>query len=273
MCGRVGLLGGGVGGMSPVMLTSASMPALRSLRAACGETLNMSSTWAARVGDDTSFSGLATSWSRGSAAGTGGGGGDGAELESLRWPASSGRDSRSAISRRVGSHEAGHNRYGDIRRAGSAGCSKVEKARPGRDATGNSRWFSSSLNRCSAAGDVQVQYYGAGGASTSPSRPGRLDGRVYPAPRQPQSHCLSCGILWEYGYLGCLVMRRCRSAVETVGPARGSSGQAARGKAWRGRKLEGNWENWGPSLARPCQGVSSFGGGKSGSALVNVSRR
>ena len=41
---------------------------------------------------------------------------------------------------------------------------------------------------------------------------------MYPAPRQPQSHCLSCGILWEYGYLECLVMRRCRSAVETVGP-------------------------------------------------------
>jgi hypothetical protein len=53
MCGIVGLLGGGVGGISPVMLTKASMPALRRLRAACGETLNTSSAWAARVGDGT----------------------------------------------------------------------------------------------------------------------------------------------------------------------------------------------------------------------------
>ena len=168
----------------------------------------------------------------------------------------------------LGSHEAGQ--ISRIRRAGSAGWSRVEKARPGQDATGNSRWFSSSLNRCSAAGDVQVQYYGAGGASTSPSRPGRLDGLVYPAPRQPQSHGLSLGIPWEYGYLDCLVMRRCRSAVETVGPARGSSGQAARGKAWRGRKLEGKWENWGPSLARPCQGSRLWRWWKSGSALTLV---
>lgn len=43
MCGIVGLMGGGVGGMSPVMLTSASIPALRSLRAASAETLNVSS--------------------------------------------------------------------------------------------------------------------------------------------------------------------------------------------------------------------------------------
>jgi hypothetical protein len=51
--GIVGLLGGGVGGTSPVMLTRASIPALRSLRAACGGILNMSLISAAEVGDDT----------------------------------------------------------------------------------------------------------------------------------------------------------------------------------------------------------------------------
>ncbi len=83
MCGTVGLFGGGVGGMSPVMLTSASMPALRSLRAATGGILNMSSTWAARVGDEMPSSELVISCSLGSAAGTGRGGGEGTALESL----------------------------------------------------------------------------------------------------------------------------------------------------------------------------------------------
>jgi hypothetical protein len=82
MFGIVGLRGGGVGGMSPVMVTSASTPALRSLKAACGETLNMSSLWSATVGDGA-WSEAVASCSFGSAAGTGGGGGEWTEFESL----------------------------------------------------------------------------------------------------------------------------------------------------------------------------------------------
>lgn len=87
MCGIVGLMGGGVGGMSPVMLTSASTPALRSRRAACGEILNMSSPCSATVGDAV-WSEPAGSCSLGSAAGTGGGGGEWTGLGSLPLPSS-----------------------------------------------------------------------------------------------------------------------------------------------------------------------------------------
>lgn len=83
MCGIVGLRGGGVGGMSPVMSTNASIPALSSFRAARGETLKISSTWATRRGEVMSLSGLGRYKSFGSAAGLGGGGGVGIELASL----------------------------------------------------------------------------------------------------------------------------------------------------------------------------------------------
>jgi hypothetical protein len=72
--------------MSPVMLTKASMPALRSLKAARGETRNTSSTSGARVGEVTSCSAFVAHCSLGSAAGTGGGGGDGTALEPLPLP-------------------------------------------------------------------------------------------------------------------------------------------------------------------------------------------
>jgi hypothetical protein len=43
MLGIVGLVGGGVGGMSPVIRTSISTPALNSFKAAIGDTWKMSS--------------------------------------------------------------------------------------------------------------------------------------------------------------------------------------------------------------------------------------
>lgn len=131
MCGSVGLLGGGVGGMSPVMPTRASMPALRSLRAAWGEILKMSSTCATRVGDETSCSGLVTCCNLGSAAGTGGGGGEGTVLESLPWPASSGRGSPSSISKGGSTLVEPRDHLRD--------CGRGLKGAPGQDAAGNSR--------------------------------------------------------------------------------------------------------------------------------------
>jgi hypothetical protein len=111
MWASVGLLGGGVGGMSPVMLTRASMPVLKSLRAACGGILNMSSAWAASVDEDTWFSGLCTRCRLGSVAGTGGGGGEGTALESLPGSVSavvaSGRGSPLAMVMAVGASLAG----------------------------------------------------------------------------------------------------------------------------------------------------------------------
>lgn len=74
MFGMVGLVGGGVGGMSPVMLTSASTSALSNFSAVRGGILKISS-WGMRRGEMTSPSvGLALR-SVGSVEGIGGGGG------------------------------------------------------------------------------------------------------------------------------------------------------------------------------------------------------
>jgi hypothetical protein len=141
MCGVVGLLGGGVGGMSPVMLTKASIPALRRLIAACGETWNTPSAWAARVGDGTCRSEAATVCSFGSAAGTGGGGGDGMELASLPLPAStsdleaSSLGSPSAIPSAAGS-SSDRSQEGRRRRMGRKRV-RLEQARAGNSRSWN----------------------------------------------------------------------------------------------------------------------------------------
>lgn len=83
MWGICGIVGGGVGGMSPVMRTRASTPAVSSFKAARGETLKMSSGWALSSGEVMGCKFGAGHWttSRGSVEGFGGGGGDwGAEL-------------------------------------------------------------------------------------------------------------------------------------------------------------------------------------------------
>lgn len=51
MCEICGVVGGGVGGMSPVIRTRASTPAESSLRAARAGTLKMSSGWALSWGE------------------------------------------------------------------------------------------------------------------------------------------------------------------------------------------------------------------------------
>ena len=75
MCGYVGFAGGGVGGISPVMRTRASMPELSILRAAIGGILNRS--WEDVVGPAAWSGGGVRAWvsRRGSVEGLGGGGG------------------------------------------------------------------------------------------------------------------------------------------------------------------------------------------------------
>jgi hypothetical protein len=229
MCGSVGLLGGGVGGMSPVMPTRASMPALRSLRAACGEILKMSSTCATRVGDETSFSGLVACCSLGSAAGTGGGGGDGTALESLPWPASSGRGSPSAMSRAVwlllGRKMTCETAAEGLKSAARPGCR-------GKFSVGTG----SSLNRCSGGVGLGM---GRARPWSSPGRPGRLEGLVYPTARQLQSHGLAFWIDIRVSRDGQISDRQSRRWGERVADEPRPRG--------RGAKLEGKWRKLEPS--------------------------
>lgn len=129
------------------------MPALRSLKAARGATLNTSSTSAGRIGEDTWSSVFGTCCSLGSAAGTGRGGGDGTELEPLPLPApGSGVEATGGCSPSAMSEDAGLS-WAVVRQAAEmASRLEIKKCRLAR-MPGYPRWFESLCRNPGAYGN------------------------------------------------------------------------------------------------------------------------